>query len=390
MSNRQAVGEVQPLTTTALQLPAIVLSTASTKTNSTGTTVAWTQPGFPQSGSTFNAVDMIWAINTQGPTSSAQNAVLYKHQTRGFITLDLTKPYQGGAVTSSETSSSSSASGGAQRGMTKRNMIVWAHMIIGIVAWLLILPTGVFIGRFGRTKFRWFPAHRAVQTVGILFVIIAMFLGFGTIWCLGAASQGRQLTLTHHKLGLALALLAVFQGLLGQFGHIMWHRKAIRLQNFLHIIIGIVIIPLATWNMGEGFELWEYNPPRYAAYIVSTHTERETDPPKQKVDPCISSHSCTHGLASSASSTSLASPSSCPRSSRPTSAAKRSAPVSRASARTISPSTRSTTAPSEGRAAAAAARLLPSHFNLLLHVSGSGFISFYGSQIEGLIINVSN
>jgi protein-S-isoprenylcysteine O-methyltransferase Ste14 len=54
-----------------------------------------------------------------------------------------------------------------------------------IVGWLLIFPAGIFLARFGRTTFKWFPKHRIVQTFGVLIVFIGMFLGEHR--CLSAA-----------------------------------------------------------------------------------------------------------------------------------------------------------------------------------------------------------
>ncbi len=230
---------------------------------------------------------MIWAMNPSGPSSTATDASFSRHTAEGRMTLDLTKPYtEGSAGASTVVSSTGSEQGEGEeeetdRSMSKRNMIVWAHMIIGIFTWLLVFPLGVFIGRFGRTTMRWFPKHRIVQVIGIVLAVVTMFLGFGTIWAQG----GHHMNERHHTLGLSLTLLAVFQGLLGQFGHMLWHAKRIRIQNFLHIIIGITIIPLATWNMGLGLELWEWAPPDYAAYIVSWQSRFRCRPSRSPTLP---------------------------------------------------------------------------------------------------------
>ncbi|KDN52439.1 CBD9-like protein [Tilletiaria anomala UBC 951] len=249
ISQRTTAGEIMP-TTKNIKAQRFTVDKTLSKTQSSGTTFAWSQPGFPEAGGNMQMVNMIWAVNpSDAPATADTSATIYKHASRGFITLDLTKPYTGGAITASDASSGAPK---ASRTMSMRNSIIIAHMVLSIVAWLILMPAGIFIARFGRTAFTWLPKHRIVQTVSIAFILIAMGLGFAIVKSEGGVDFSQR----HHKLGFVLAMLAVFQGLLGQFGHMLWNAKRIRVQNYLHIIIGIVLFGLAPWNMALGFDLW--------------------------------------------------------------------------------------------------------------------------------------
>ena len=262
LSQRHATGEYMP-TTQGLVLPKFAVQTSNTKSTSAGTTFNWIQPGFPASGADLAQTNMIFALNPGGsPDSMDPSAMLYKHSTRGFITLDLTKPYTEGSGAVSGTVSTSTT---GSRTLNMRNNIIIAHMVIGIIAWFILLPLGIFLARFGRSNFTWFPKHRAVQSVAVVFVIVAMFLGFGANWTIGAPNLVDQ----HHMLGLALVCLVIFQAILGAAGHHIRKVSGVRVQNYLHMVIGVTLVPLAVWNAGKGLDLWEWAPPMAASIVVS-------------------------------------------------------------------------------------------------------------------------
>jgi Cytochrome domain of cellobiose dehydrogenase len=131
-SNRHAVAEAMPQTT-GLTIAGIERNDALTKSDTaTGTTVSWIQPGFPAAGSDMTAVNMIWSHNPVAPTSNDPTTTLYKHEIRGFITFDLTKPYDATGNVAASATSSGQATG--NRMMNKYNMIVFAHMVSALLA----------------------------------------------------------------------------------------------------------------------------------------------------------------------------------------------------------------------------------------------------------------
>jgi hypothetical protein len=85
---------------------------------------------------------------------------------------------------------------------------------------------------------------------------------------------------------------------LGQVGHALWNGKGIRLINFLHIIIGVTILPLAVWNMGMGFDLWLWVPPKAASYVVSFDLRSSFCHRIQLAHSSLLFFSSTHGWAS--------------------------------------------------------------------------------------------
>ena len=98
-----------------------------------------------------------------------------------------------------------------------------------------------------------------------MLTLLFYFSGFGIIW----STSSQNFTETHHTLGLGLVLLALFQGILGQVGHMVFRSKGVRIQNYFHMAIGIVLIPAAVYEMNLGFELWSWNPPKAASVVVS-------------------------------------------------------------------------------------------------------------------------
>lgn len=262
LSQRSAAGDDDP-TMEPLLLPRFTANKDMSKSTAAGTTFNWIQPGFPKAGANLAETKMIFGMRPgASPDTLNSSAHLRKHSKYGYISLDLTKPYaQGDDVTAQVFQNSDED----LRALTRRNNLLIAHMVLSIVAWFILMPLGIFLVRFGRANFTWFPKHRAVQVAALLLVVVSMLLGFGANWSTGDAN----LVDTHHLLGLALVCLAVFQGFLGQAGHIIRRATGVRVQNYLHMIIGISLIPLAVWNAGKGFDLWEWAPPQAASIVVS-------------------------------------------------------------------------------------------------------------------------
>lgn len=106
-----------------------------------------------------------------------------------------------------------------------------------ILGWQLCFPIGILLARYGRTMFRWFPVHRAVQSVGFLFVFIAFFLAVGNQAMLGKP----HFYSTHTKLGISLFILIIVQVLLGFFSHEIRKRMGSRMVGYLHMPLGILL-----------------------------------------------------------------------------------------------------------------------------------------------------
>lgn len=186
------------------------------------------------------------------------------------MTLDLTKPYDASASSSSSGSDTGSgttvnpATGAGNENQSNRilnrsNNLIIAHMVTMIVAWYILVPAAILIGRFGRALFTWFPVHRNIQIVAFLFVLI------GLILIIVEVGSGTHFDSTHAKVGLAIFIIMLVQMALGALGH---KTKRFHVSRIVHVVIGLTITVLAVWNATTGLSLWQWGPPRWASWIL--------------------------------------------------------------------------------------------------------------------------
>ncbi|KAJ7866056.1 hypothetical protein B0H14DRAFT_2573603 [Mycena olivaceomarginata] len=142
------------------------------------------------------------------------------------------------------------------------------HAHVAFFAYLVALPLGIFIARYLRTftnssrtgRRSWFWPHAIVNFVitGPL-VFTGFALGYQT------TSMGGELHFVdpHQKVGLALLVMYVIQVFLGAFIH--WVKLPFRFpggrhpQNYLHAILGLATVALATWQTHYGLWIeWAY------------------------------------------------------------------------------------------------------------------------------------
>ncbi|KAJ7624852.1 hypothetical protein FB45DRAFT_924365 [Roridomyces roridus] len=133
------------------------------------------------------------------------------------------------------------------------------HAHIAFFAFLVALPLGIGFARYLRTfTSSWFWPHAIVNffMTGPL-VFTAFALGYQTTTAAGTP----HFTDPHQKAGLALLIMYIIQVFLGIFIHFV-KLPALRLrfpggrlpQNYLHAILGLAIVGLATWQTHYG--LW--------------------------------------------------------------------------------------------------------------------------------------
>lgn len=134
-----------------------------------------------------------------------------------------------------------------------------------VLGWLIIFPAGIFITRFGRVTFNWFPYHQAVQVAGILAVLAGFILAV-----LYVHSQGdSHFSSTHEVLGLTLCIGVLVQMVLGLVTHQIRNRTGIRTVGYVHIPLGLLIVALSFWEVHLGFEVWDdITVPSWASFIV--------------------------------------------------------------------------------------------------------------------------
>ncbi len=95
--------------------------------------------------------------------AASTSAHLRQHTSYGSMTLDLTKPYS--ASTSGTSGGSGTpvtpATGGnlteSSRILNRSNKLIIAHMVFMILAWFILVPAAILVGRYGRTFFKVVP-----------------------------------------------------------------------------------------------------------------------------------------------------------------------------------------------------------------------------------------
>lgn len=290
LSQRTASGHSMP---TVDPSPSRVAS-ASTDLSAVG--VDQPRLGYTITANTDTTQAIIWAIGTDAPSSSDEDAILQKHASYGRITLDLTKTYDNATllttpVSITESTASSSDSGGSDLGssgsdpsssgsdssssgsesgssgsgpsssssassssadaaaFTSYEKMIIVHAVFCTAGFLLILPAGGLIARYLRTyNAVWFRMHWILQ-----------FCVAGPILIVGlalAAVIGDGVIDSPHKFwGVVLFGLYVLQCSLGGIIHFIKPKNSNGRppQNYLHAVLGIFIIGLAFCQVRTGY-----------------------------------------------------------------------------------------------------------------------------------------
>lgn len=270
MSQRTASGHVDP--TTSITALAANLEHKFSYSNSSGTVWAWSFPLSASDPAPTSITPFIWASNKNNNPASSTTASIRRHNAYGFFNLDLTKPYDASSSSSGSGSGSTSSlkpgsntgsqnQNGASRILNRHNNIIIAHMVLMIVAWFLLVPAAILIGRYGRTFFKWFPVHRGIMGAAFLFVLVAFII----IVAETSSSGGNHFSSTHAKAGLAVFIIMLAQIALGVLGH---KTKRFNPSRIVHVVIGLGVTVLAIWNATEGLQMWSWGAPRWASWIL--------------------------------------------------------------------------------------------------------------------------
>ncbi|KAI9172973.1 hypothetical protein H9P43_007104 [Blastocladiella emersonii ATCC 22665] len=140
-----------------------------------------------------------------------------------------------------------SASSGS--GSSSRETAMLVHGILMGVAWSALSFIGILIARFGKHRFgaRWFPLHRGLFGVAILFTI-------GGFLAAVLTTDSDHFDSTHGKLGLAVTIVAVGQIVLGFVIDKMFDpdRAGIPLRDKAHWLAGYFLAVAAPVNVYLG------------------------------------------------------------------------------------------------------------------------------------------
>ncbi|PWY98402.1 CBD9-like protein [Testicularia cyperi] len=273
MSQRTANNHNDPTTTVSAK--AASLETKHSFSNSTGTVWKWTFPMSSSDSTPTSSTPFIWAVNKNDNPTTSVSAHLKQHKNFGTFFLDLTKAYDASSSGSSSGSGSGSSSGNSNgvltpssassdestRTLNMSNNLIIAHMVFMILAWFLLVPSAILVGRFGRTLFTWFPVHRNIQIAAFVSVLIA----FVIIVIEVAKGGGGHFDNTHGRAGLAIFIVMILQMALGQVGHVT---KRFNPSRVVHVVIGLGVTVAAIWNSTEGLSLWEWGAPNWARWVL--------------------------------------------------------------------------------------------------------------------------
>lgn len=243
LSQREASQEVMPTVVaspprTATLAPSLsVLSTSKPE-------LAYT---IPSNSDTKQKV--IFAFGTTDPKSSAVDATILQHLDNGVLTLDLTK-----TLSSSTSGSGSSTGSSGSIPLQGYQKLIVGHAVLCVLGFLFLLPAGALFARYARTFMRnWFQGHWILQ-----FALAGPVIFVGVILGIAAVSQAKAKHLddSHKRWGIALLILYLVQCALGAFIHFVKdvNRRRRPPQNYLHAVVGILLIALALFQVHSGYD----------------------------------------------------------------------------------------------------------------------------------------
>ncbi|KAF6761163.1 hypothetical protein DFP72DRAFT_987962 [Ephemerocybe angulata] len=221
--------EVEPSVVASPPRTASALQSASVTTGSNPKFV-YTIPANSDTKQTI-----IYAFGTTNPGSTASNARLLEHIAQGTMTLDLTKVDTSGTGTGTGTGTGGGVGGSSSLGpLTDTQKMIVAHGIIATLGFVLFLPIGALVPRYLRTFVggrTWFKLHWILQ------------------FLLGG------ITIVVGRVGIVLFVLYFAQIGLGAVIHWVKPRapRARPPQNYIHAILGILIIALALFQVRTGY-----------------------------------------------------------------------------------------------------------------------------------------
>jgi hypothetical protein len=121
---------------------------------------------------------------------------------------------------------------------------------LACIAALFTLPIALLAGRYLRQDYRWCKIHIIFNSITILLIIIVFGLGMGAVSTahLGTQFNGPYSDF-HHKLGMAVFVVVLLQGILGFFAH---RTKMGTAARRIHLFFGACAAGLVYWETWEG------------------------------------------------------------------------------------------------------------------------------------------
>jgi len=204
---------------------------------------------------------LVFAYSPVTPDKDAASS-LARHMHVGYLTFDLTKDF---VPQKTPVTQHPKVDQGTNKSYKRVEKFIILHGFLVSVGFLVLLPAGSLIGRYGRAFTpKWFKFHRLSNFV-IAGPVITLGVLLGPVVVFEKASFRIHFANTHEIFGLVLLLLYYAQVLLGRYIHNRRNQLA-KLGpitrphpplNILHIICGVSIITLAFFQVRSGLTWWE-------------------------------------------------------------------------------------------------------------------------------------
>jgi len=279
LSQRKAIGHVEPLPVADPPRVATLLTPKITAWHpANSTTFAFQVPANKTLLASAEPVErLIWAYAKSRPAKFSWS-VLTEHYRAGFLRLNFTKdvpeldevpqetPAQSQPVDihvhhDDDTISSMTETVDRTGPYRSFEKIIVSHAILLSLGFLVILPAGSLIARWGRTYTQtWFKAHW-ISNMGIALPLITVG------WILGPIAindhDSSHLASTHQISGAFLVMIYYAQVFLGRYIHKRRARGLVPANkphppsNILHVVLGLTTIGLAFFQVHSGFDEWE-------------------------------------------------------------------------------------------------------------------------------------
>ncbi|KAF9533399.1 hypothetical protein CPB83DRAFT_845199 [Crepidotus variabilis] len=268
LSQRYADGYSEPkLVDSPPRLAKLVEPKHLLPTSASSTTFAF-QVSANSNSSNATPENHIFAFSEIPPKDKSPSASISRHQQTGYMSFNFAKDFVAPKASSgSHSTGQGHASTHENYGLKYSRMekLIILHALLVSFGFLVLLPAGSLIGRYGRVYTpRWFKLHWTTN-FGIAGPVITLgaLLGPAVVW--SKQSFRTHLANGHERFGVVLLLVYYAQVYLGRYIHARRNQLAkqgpIKAPhpplNILHIVLGVSIIGLSFFQVRSGLQWWE-------------------------------------------------------------------------------------------------------------------------------------
>ncbi|KAJ6513876.1 hypothetical protein C8R47DRAFT_1092220 [Mycena vitilis] len=253
LSQRYGVGHVEPVLEPSP--PRVATMVSPTVTSWRKGNYSTTAFQIPLNKTDSKPGQIIWAYSLRRPDSDPSSD-LTGHYVAGTVNMKLEKVVADLPGQPDRPTLVTQGPEDALDTLPRYQKLIW-HGILVSVGFLVLLPTGSLLARWGRTFTpRWFKVHRIVN-FGVALPVTAAGFILGPLAVLDR--QAKHFADAHQICGVLLFALYLAQLFLGRYvhsRHAVPGRAPHPPSNILHAVLGISIIALAFLQVRSGFGEW--------------------------------------------------------------------------------------------------------------------------------------